>query len=273
MFLLMSVSPHSCSEVCCVPRPVRVYVCVCKFERGVELCGQMSHCTDGFVTAGLGLSGSDAMDQKHSPRVQIHYPPLNLYLRLSLVLNCWWKPWPCGWHTCSYWAVVLIRLMSVWIFNFSTTNIFILFYFIISTLSGTESKLVSLRVCLWMCVNVMASSLGFTFTCWVLHKSCWGPNVPYLPHFNPETETEWGNQANGEVVQSMRAAMSDRNINRYTLVYQLKPGLIPLLSETDIHCLPGFLSLSFYRSVECMSLLLCCSDWSPVWMDRLLLSD
>jgi len=36
----------------CPGQCVRVCVCVCKFERGVELCGQMSHYTDGFVTAG-----------------------------------------------------------------------------------------------------------------------------------------------------------------------------------------------------------------------------
>ncbi len=43
---------------------VRVY----KFERRVRLCGQMSHCTDGFVTAGFrtvrfGSGGAETFTQ------------------------------------------------------------------------------------------------------------------------------------------------------------------------------------------------------------------
>lgn len=104
-----------------------------------------------------------------------------------------------------------------------------------------------------VCVCVVVSNLSFTFTCWVLHKSCWAPNVPYLPRFNPEPARDSGGLRQAVKLCRACAAMSDRNINRPTHSYRLKPGLIPLLSETDMLCLPGFLSLSFSGFVECVS--------------------
>ncbi len=134
MFLLMSVSPHSCSEVCCVPRPVRVYVCISL--RDVSGCvGRCLIAQMGLLLLVFGLSGSDAVEQKHSPRVQNHYPHLNLYLRLSLMLNCRQKPWPgVNTHAPIHWAVVFIRFMSVFLISCSfssVSNITIILSFIL----------------------------------------------------------------------------------------------------------------------------------------------
>ncbi len=72
-------------------------VCVCISLRDVSGCvGRclIAHGCVGLLLLVFGLSRSDAVEQKHSPRVQIHYPPLDLHLRLSLMLNCHQKPWP-----------------------------------------------------------------------------------------------------------------------------------------------------------------------------------
>ncbi len=111
-------------------------------------------------------------------------------------------------------------------------------------------------VCVCVCVCVMVSSLSFTFTCWVLHKSCWAPNVPYLPCFDPEPARDRVGDS-GKQLKLCRACASyvwqKHKPTQHLLSAQ--PGLIPLLSETDMLCLPGFLSLSLSLVLWSVSLL------------------
>ncbi len=101
-------------------------VCVCISLRDVSGCvGRCLIAQMGLLLLVFGLSRSDAVEQKHSPRVQIHYPPLDLHLRLSLMLNCRQKPWPgVNTHALTHWAAVFIRFMSVFLIfcSFSSVN-------------------------------------------------------------------------------------------------------------------------------------------------------
>jgi len=135
-------------------------------------------------------------------------------------------------------------------------------FFNINSTSDTEFKCVCVCECVYMSWPVVLVSL--------LHAECCirqaGDQMSHIYHMLTQ-------RPNGGIRQTVElcAAMSDRNINRYTLI-SAQAWANPFIVR-DRYTLPSRVFLPLCRCVECVSLPLCCSDWSPAWMDRLLLSD
>ncbi len=113
-----------------------------------------------------------------------------------------------------------------------------------------------MHVCFWTCVCVCVCVSWSVVLVSLLHAECCishaGHQMSHIYHILTQSQTEWGTQANSEVVQSMCSYVWQKHKQTHTLL-SAQAWSNPFIVR-DWYTLPSrVLSLSFSGFVECVS--------------------